>query len=175
MASIPSIRIALASNCGGRIDSGFEQAESLHLYEIDAIKARELGIIHMQTACKPAAPRGCKSGAGSTASAGGCGGSKKEEAVFDEAMILERAEALEGITALFVHKTLHAGSALKLNARHVFTVKLDEAEHFNTVIDRVQELLLNHPPRWMRRNWLPSATLHLGFVPSVAGKIKEQI
>ena len=162
MTTNKTVRIAYTSTSGSKVDAGFEQASEIHVCEVSALKAREVAVLQFQLTPTPPTesasiekPRKCSGscapGKVSEKRASGCGGGKKKEAPVDEKSIHEKVAALDGVSALFVNKTLHAKSALALNAAHIFTVKVDEVQPIGNLIERVQAMLLDRPPLWLTK------------------------
>jgi nitrogen fixation protein NifX len=150
------VKAAFATGNGKQVNAGFEQTNQIAVYEISPITTQEFDTITYRPAPAVGAvsvPKGkCGEGCGDgKKQAGGCGGGKKVDAPINEREITEKVESLNGVSVLFVSKSLHAFSALALNRARIFTIKLDSPEDIGVVTLRLQEMLRSDPPLWLRR------------------------
>jgi nitrogen fixation protein NifX len=145
------LKAAFATKDKLTVNAGFEQARYIVVYEINTTAARQCAIMTYHAASSSDA--GCLKGHGrkGPGGGGGCGGGRKKEDEINEHEILTKVAGLAGISVLFVNKALNAFSALALNDTRVFTVKVDDQKEIADVIARLQEMLGNEPPRWLRR------------------------
>lgn len=152
MSSEHRFRAAFATRNGRQVDSGFEQARQLVIYEIDVDEAIELDRIAFAEPVEKTVERP-KLGKCGPGGGGGCGGTKKKdkEESINEAQVAERVVSISGAAVLIVNKALHAYSALELNLAHVFTVKIDDPEPIADVIARLQQMIATRPPLWLQK------------------------
>jgi len=133
------VKAAFATEDRTQVNSGFEQARQIVVYEISTIGARECDAMTYRSATLDAAcsagTRG-RNGKGGPSGGGGCGGGKKQEEPINEAEIVRKVASLAGVSVLFVNKTLNAFSVLALNDARIFTVKVDEQREIADVIVR---------------------------------------
>jgi nitrogen fixation protein NifX len=147
------LKAAFATGDRIEVNAGFEQSSQIVVYEVSTTGARECDAMTYQNATSASGHHGRngKGGPGGGGGCGGCGGSKKKEEPINESEILSRVASLDGVSVLFVNKTLNAFSVLALSEARIFTVKVDDQREIADVIIRLQEMLRGDPPLWLRR------------------------
>ncbi len=173
MFSDRRVKAGFATGNGKQVDASFELASQIAVYEIGATEAQDLGSISFRTAAQGPLTsteahgrngrrgEGCGGGkgkgggcggAGKGKRAGGCGQDTKLEDLVDRQEIVEKVASLDGVSVLFVNRTLNANSVLELSRARIFTVKVDSPKEIAEVIARLQEMLVGNPPLWLRRH-----------------------
>jgi len=145
------IKAAFATNNSKQVNADFEHASQFVIYEISDSEERKLPSITYSTptndaVCEPEVKEK------SDKKSGGCGGGKQKDDSVDKQVVIDRAASLAGAAVLFVNKPLNAYSGLELNKERVFTVKVDTPMNITDVVVRLQEMLRQDPPLWLRRH-----------------------
>lgn len=115
------MRIAFASKDGRSVDCHFAQAPCFYLWEVSAELASSVGKVGLDS----------------------------DEAERED-RILARVEALEGCTLVYTTQ-IGGPAAAKLVGRHIQPVKTAPEESIAEAIAKLQDVLRNKPPPWLRK------------------------
>lgn len=114
------IRVALATNDLEQVDSKFETARQLVIYEVANDSSRFVEILQF------------------------------DDFPDAEQQLNAKCDALRGCAALFVYGApLGAVAAFHMVKTRVFAVKLQEVEPISNVIGSLQNMINNSPPLWL--------------------------
>jgi nitrogen fixation protein NifX len=128
---VPTLRVAIASRDLKSLDSHFGSATRFAVYEVTPTSARLLEALAFET----------------TSDESGAHDSGGED------RIGPKVAALQGCNLLFV-LAIGGPAAAKVVAARIHPVKLKEPESIDSILARVQALMVGTPPPWLRKAML---------------------
>jgi nitrogen fixation protein NifX len=121
-----SMKVAFASTDKIHIDEHFGQAEAFYLWEVGPETAAFCGVVHVKA---------------------------ESESGHSDDKIEARSSAL-GDCALVYVAEIGGPAAARLVAKQIHPVKSREQEPIAAVIEKLQEILRNNPPPWLKKAML---------------------
>ena len=122
------MKVAFASTDKVHIDEHFGQAEAFYLWDVGPDAAAFSGVVQV----KP-----------------------ETEAGHSDDKIEARAAALADCALVYVAE-IGGPAAARLVAKKIHPIKSREQEPITTVVEKLQEVLRNNPPPWLRKAMLKS-------------------
>jgi hypothetical protein len=144
------VKVAFATEDGFLINTGFEQTSQIVVYEVSTTSAQECDTLRFQNTPVDATDLSAiRRGGGKCG--GGCGDKEEKDDSITKDELATRIARLAGVSVLFVHKPLKALSGLALNDARIFTVKVDNQREIADVLVRLEDMLRDDTPLWLRR------------------------